>query len=130
MMRTDAEHSLRFVPSRVEGVPAVTEVAVFPDRIELQSDGVLRVIRFQSIARWRRHGWLWRPLASVGWTCGHPCVADRDWFHPPSERFFRFYTEPSITIYMTDEPAGTGYAQSIFRQVQDVIALGGYTTFD
>lgn len=36
---------LRFVPSRVDGLPDVTDVAVFPDRLELLSAGKWVVIR-------------------------------------------------------------------------------------
>jgi hypothetical protein len=94
-MVTHAQDGLRFVPSAVEGLPAVTEAAVFPDRLELLSEGKWVIIRFLDIARWYRHGWLFRPLAQLGLGVrGWPSVADRDWFHPPSGRFFRFFTTP------------------------------------
>lgn len=57
-------------------------------------------------------------------------VGDRDWFHPPSRRFFRFFTDPPITIYMPDEPRETNYGDTLVRRVQDVMSLGGFTTFD
>src|SRR4051794_33709197 len=118
-MATTAEDSLRFVPSSVEGLPDVTEAAVFPDRLELPSAGDWVVIRFRDIARWYRRGWLYRPLARLGCVRGYPSVADRDWFHPPPGRFFRFYTEPPITVYMPDEPADLGHRQTMFRRVQN-----------
>jgi hypothetical protein len=121
---------LRFVPSRVEGLPSVTEATVFPDRLELLSAGERVVIRFFDIARWHCCGWLYRPLACLGWMRGGPMVADRNWFHPPSGRFFRFFTDPPVTVYMPDEPAGTSYGQTLFRRVQDVLAAGGFHTFD
>jgi hypothetical protein len=124
------EASLRFVPSLVEGLPAVTEVAVFPDRLELLSAGKWVVIRFLNIARWRRNRCLWRPLARLGWICGYPCVADRDWFHPPAGRFFAFYTQPKVIVYMPDESSDLGYSQTMFRRVQNVIRLGGFGTYD
>ena len=65
-MATAAETCLRFVPSRVEGLSGVTEVAVFPDRLEFLSEGQPVVIRFLDIARWHRRGWLYRPLARLG----------------------------------------------------------------
>jgi hypothetical protein len=87
--------SLRFVPSAFEGLPAVREVTAFPDRLELEMEEKAVVIRFLDIARWYRCGWLYRPLARLGGKVrGWPSVADRDWFHPPSRRFFRFYTQP------------------------------------
>lgn len=121
---------LRFVPSRVEGLPSVTEVALLPDRLKLLSAGATVVVRFADIARWQRGGWLMRPLARLGWVRGSPAVADRDWFHPPSGRFFRFYTDPPVTVYMPDEPADTTDGQTLFRRVQEAIAAGGYGTFD
>lgn len=130
-MTTATENSLRFVPSAVEGLPAVSEVIVFPDRLELLSDGKWIVIRLLDIARWYRRGWLWYPLARLG--CGihgWPSVADRDWFHPPAGRFFRFYTEPAITVFMPDEPRDLGYGETMFRRVQDIIGRGGFSTYD
>ncbi len=130
-MATAAEDGLRFVPSAVEGLPSVTEAAVFPDRLELLSQDKWVVIRFLDIARWYRRGWLYRPLARLGWGVrGWPSVGDRDWFHPPSGRFFRFFTEPPVTVYMPDEPRDTSYGQTMFRRVQDVMAAGGFVTFD
>jgi hypothetical protein len=128
---TATEDSLRFAPSAVEGLPCVTEVAVFPDRLELLSAGKWVAIRFLDIARWHRHGWLYRSLARLGWGIrGYPAVGDRDWFHPPSGRFFRFYTEPPVTVYMPDESRDIGYGHTMFRRVQNVMALGGFGTCD
>lgn len=122
---------LDFVPSAVEGLPSVTDVAVFSDRLELLSDNKWTVIRFRNIARWNRYAWLCRPLARLGFpVLGHPSVADRDWFHPPAERFFRFYGAPAVTVYMPDEPEGLKIEETMFRQVQSVIHSGGYCTFD
>jgi hypothetical protein len=127
---TSPEQFLRFVPSNVEGMPSVTEVVVFPDRLELLSAGQWVVIRFLDIARWYRRGWLYRPLARLGWIRGYPSIADRDWFHPPAGRFFQFYTEPPLTVYMPDEVVGTPYGQTMFRRFQNIIGLGGFSTFD
>jgi hypothetical protein len=125
-----AEESLRFVPSAVDGLSAVTEVAVFSDRLELLSEGKWVVVHFLDIARWYRRKWLYAPLARLGWVRGWPSVGDRDWFHPPAGRFFRFFTEPPLTVYMPDEPADTSYGQTLFRRIQDVMAAGGYRTCD
>ncbi|MGL4464307.1 MAG: hypothetical protein ACRC1K_19320 [Planctomycetia bacterium] len=130
-MATAADDGLRFVPSAVEGLSGVTDAAVFPDRLELLSDGKWVVIRFLGIAQWHRLGWLYRLLARLGFRVrGWPSVADRDWFHPPAGRFLRFFTAPPVTVYMPDEPPETGYGQTMFRQVQDVLAAGGFSTFD
>jgi hypothetical protein len=130
-MATPSRHGLSFVPTAVEGMPNVTEAVVFPDRLELLSGDERVVIRFVDIARWRRWSWLFLPLARLG--CGvrgWPAVADRDGFHPPAGRFFRFYTNPVLTVFMPDEPREMRYGETIFRRVQDVIRAGGFCTFD
>jgi hypothetical protein len=43
------------------------------------------------------------------------------WFHPPAQRFFRFFTTPRIVVYIPDERDAT----TIFRRVQ-----GGFGTCD
>lgn len=122
---------LRFTPSRVDGLADVTEVAVFPDRLEL-CHGVDKktVIRFSQIARSLANDWFSQLMSRLGWRRGPAYVADRDWFHPPSERFFRFYTTPSLAIYLPDEPANTSYCHTLFRRIQDIILKGGFLTFD
>jgi hypothetical protein len=57
-------------------------------------------------------------------------VADRDWCRPPAGRFFRFYTKPAITVFMPDEPRELRYGETVFRRVQNVLRLGGFSTFD
>ena len=128
---SNAREGFRFIPSAVDGLPNVSEAVVYPDRLELLSDGKWVVIRFLQIARWHRHGWLYRPLARLGLGVrGWPMTADRDWFHPPAERFFRFYTAPPITVYMPAEPSQMSYNQTAFRRLQDVLATGGFGTVD
>ena len=50
-MVTAVQDGLRFVPSAVEGLPGVAEVAVFPDRLELLSEGKWVTVRLLDIAR-------------------------------------------------------------------------------
>jgi hypothetical protein len=123
------EQCLRFAPSRVTGLPEVTEVAVYPDRLELKAAGRPVVFRFADIAQWPRPSWLWRLLARLGWRARWLPVADRDWFHAPPDRFFAFYTTPPIVVYMPDE-SGVEYPQTCFRRVQEVIQAGGFNTAD
>jgi hypothetical protein len=70
-MARAAQDGLRFVPSAVEGLSAITEVAVLPDRLELFSEDKWVVIRILDIALWYRHGWLYPParlgLGARGW---------------------------------------------------------------
>jgi hypothetical protein len=130
-MPSATQPSLCFVPSAAEGLPAVTQVALFPDRLELVSAKNPTVIRFLDIAKWHCCGWLYLPLARLGGKVrGWPSVADRDWFHPPSRRFFRFYTQPPLTIYLPGEPRETPYGETLFRRIQEVIMAGGFCTND
>jgi hypothetical protein len=126
----EEEPYLRFVPSRVEGLPDVSEVAVRPDRLEFFSGGKWIVIRYSEIARWPRPVWLWRLAARHGWRPRWLPVGDRDWFHPPRDRFFRFYTDPPLTVFLADEDRGIGYGETLFRRVREVIESGGINTDD
>lgn len=122
---------LRFVPSAVEGLPEVSEVALFPDRLELMSTGQRKVFRFVEFAHWHRFGSIYRAIASCGLgVYGQPCVANRDWFHPPSRRFFQFYTAPRLKIFLADEAQELPYGESLFCKIRETIALGGFDTFD
>jgi hypothetical protein len=123
------EHELRFTPSRVDGLRGVTEVAVYPDRLELLAEGRWVSFRFAEIAAWPRPRLLWKWLSRLGRPVRLP-VGERDWFHPPAERFFRFFTEPPIVVYLPDEPEGTDYGRTLFRRVQDVMEEGGFWTYD
>jgi hypothetical protein len=122
--------SLRLVSSRVDGLPDVTEVVVYPDRLELLSAGEWVIHRFADIASWRQPAPLWRWLFRMGWRQRWLPVGERDWFHPPSERFFRFYTRPPIVVFMPDEPRETNYGDTLFFRVQEVMREGGFTTWD
>ena len=120
------KEGLRFVPSRVEGLPDVSEVAIYPDRLELQSAGKWVVFRFTDLARWPRPAWLRRLLFRAGWRPRWLPVADRDWFHLPRDRFFAFYTRPPVIVYLTDDDPGVGYDETLFRRIQAVIGAGGF----
>ena len=124
-----AENCLRFVPSRVDGVPDVVEAAIYPERLELRCADRLLVYRFDEIAEWSSPAWLWRLFARMGFRPKWLPVGERDWFHPPRERYFRFFTNPRITLYMPDEPPET-YSQTLFRRVQDRMREGGFDTWD
>lgn len=125
------ETSIRFHPSRVDGLPDVSEVVLRPDRLELLSSGRWVVHRFEDIARWPRPAWIWRFLYRHGYRPRWLPVGRRDWFHKPRDRFFIFYTTPEITVFMIDEERQqVGYRDSLFRRIQDVMLLGGFHTYD
>ncbi len=124
------ELGLRFVPSRVEGLPDVTEVAVYPDRLEWLSGGRWASVSFAEIAHWPRPVRLRRWLARLGWRPRWLPVGERDWFHPPSERFFRFFTRPPIVVYLADEPRDMDYGSTLFGRINEILREGGFHTLD
>jgi hypothetical protein len=121
---------LRFVPSRVRGLPDVTEVAFHADRLEVRTDGQWIVYRLAEMVEWPRPAAVWRALAHFGWRRRSMPVGEKDWFHPPSERFMRFFTQPRLVIYMPDEPEETNYGDTLFRRIQDVMLEGGFSLSD
>ena len=118
--------SLSFVPSWVEGIDGVSKVTVFLDRLEITANGERRIVHFDEIAEWPRPRWLWKTVSRCGWRPGWLPIGERDWFHPPAQRFFRFFTTPRLTIYLPDDHED--YECSLFRRVQDVLFKGGYNT--
>jgi hypothetical protein len=126
----DVQHQpLRFVPSRVDGLPAVTEVAVWPDRIELLSSGRWVTYRFEDIAEWPRPRWLRRLLARAGLRPKWLPVGLRDWFKEPPDRHFKFFCDPPVKVRMpVDEPEE--HQASHFWRIQEVLGSGGYDTYD
>jgi hypothetical protein len=125
----NATTALSFVPTRVEGLPEVAEVTVRPDRLELVSDGRVVTVVFDEIALWPRPRWLSKALARIGLRPHRLPVGERDWFHQPGERFICFYSSPRIVLFLPDDPADES-PETYFRRVQDVLAEGGFDTFD
>lgn len=121
---------LQFVPSRVEGLPEVTSVTVFPDRIELASAAGVVTHRFADIARWPEPAFLWRLLYRLGVKPRWLPVADRDWFHEPADMFFAFYTKPRLKVCMPRDESKDDYGSSYFVRMQNVLREGGFQTFD
>ena len=115
-----------FVPSRVEGAEDVVRVVLTSRGLELWTSEGCRTVSWVSmdpspLSRWlRRAGLRTVPM----------CVANRDWFHPPAERFFRFFTTPRITVYLPDEPRETDYANTFFVRIQTFLCQNGLTTND
>jgi hypothetical protein len=99
------------MPSKVEGVTGVAEVAVFPDRLEMRGD----------------RGWVTVPFGSFA---ERGRVA-RNYFSREryADSHIRFLTDPPVSIYMpADGP--TQFPDSVFWRIQLVIASGGYRVSD
>ncbi len=124
-----AVSSLRFVPSAAEGLPSVSEVVVHPDRLEVKSQGKWLTFPFKEIARPQESRLLSIVKRLFGTTPCPPMVADKDWFHPPKDRFFRWYTQPPLVTLMPEDELEE-YGASYFVRIQEVLRSGGYAAFD
>ena len=121
--------SLRFMPSRAEGLPDVQEVVVHPDRIEVETEGRWVTFAFADIARpqeFRAISLLKRMVGKPPWP---HLVADRDWFHPPKDRFFLWYADPPLTTYMPEDET-LDYDTSYFARIKRMVESGGFATYD
>lgn len=131
---TDAkpQTSIRFVPTRVDGLDGVDEVTAYPDRLALQCGKELG-----------EHSWLylvekwpwWVPAASFGrwlyrrgWRSGGLMVGERDILAVPLP-MVTFFTQPPLTIWMPDE-RDVPYPQTVFRMISEVLLSGGFATID
>ena len=125
----EAAKSLRFMPSRSEGLPDVREVAVYPDRLEVNMEGRWASYPFAAIARPQEPpvcSFLKRIIGKRPWP---RMVADRDWFHPPKDRFFVWYSDPPLETYLPNDEA-EDYGASCFLRIKQVVQSGGFSTFD
>ncbi len=120
---------VRFRPSRAVGLPDVREVVVHPDRLEVNTAGSWLTFPFSRIGRRQESRVASFVKRLTGRTPWPVLVADRDWFHPPQERFFLWYTDPLLRTCMPeDEPVE--HAASYFSRIQMVLGSGGYATSD
>lgn len=102
---------------------------MFPDRLELTTPSGATVYHFDTFGRSQE------PVVASGFRRFLPArpspklVADRDRFHNPPDRFFRFYTEPPITVFMPVDETNE-YLNTCFFKIQQVMRSGGFETFD
>ncbi|MCH9675922.1 MAG: hypothetical protein K0U93_31080 [Gammaproteobacteria bacterium] len=121
---------MHWTPSRVEGLDGVSAAAIHTNRLELTVTNTTVVYHFADFARWPSPQVLWRALDVFGFRPHRPTVGERDWFHTPSDRFFRFYTRPEITVYCEAEHEDVDYRETLFFQINQTILAGGFDTFD
>ncbi len=121
---------IRFIPSRIEGASPVDEVAIFPDQLELHRAEERTIVRFVDIARWPSPHLFWKLAFSLGLKPHWLPIADRDWFHLPAERFFRFYTDPPLVVFMPQDERPGPYVDTYFFRIQRTMGAGGFHTFD
>lgn len=125
----EPEFKITFTPSRVDWITEVHSVTIWPNCLGVETADGGQKFRFEEIGRIQESG----IMRFMRWLSGSRpfgmLVADRDWFHPPQNRFFRFYTDPPMTVYMPSNET-VGYEDSFFFRIQAVIGCGGYETFD
>jgi hypothetical protein len=117
---------IEFVPSRVDGMADVVRVALTRKGLELWTSQRCRTVSWLSMepSPFRQL------LRRLGLRSAPLFVADRDWFHPPAERFFRFYTTPRMTICLPDEPRKIPYDETFFFRVRMFLEQNGLATND
>ena len=129
MATVEESDSFSFVPSRVDGLDAVSRVVVERTRITFVTVDSSRSFSFPDIAS-PPGTWFSRLVRRITFRRPWPSmVGERDWFHTPCNRFFRFFTEPQITVYMPRDDAQE-YGSSCFCRIQYVMLAGGYSTWD
>jgi len=120
---------ITFIPSRVDWTGAVYEVTVWPFRLDVETPDGTQEFSFQRIGKIQESG----IMRFMRWLGGAKpwgmLVADRDWFQAPPDRYFRFYTDPPMTVYMPEDDT-LNYEESVFFRVQAVILAGGYESYD
>ena len=126
-MAFDAEpiHSVRFAPSKAVGLPDVDEVAVFHDRLEVRTRGQWRVFRLQDIADAEARRRRYLPVPARRRQVAELFYARESY----TDSYFRFFTEPRLTVYMPDDGQPLS-PHSVFSRVLAVLTRGGYTTAD
>jgi hypothetical protein len=123
------EKFVRFRPSRAEGLPDVQEVVVYPDRLEVNTAGSWVTFLFKRIGRRQESRLLSAAKRLVGRAPWPVLVAERDWFYPPRDRYFLWYTDPPLRTFMPEDESAD-HASSYFGRIQMVLASGGYATSD
>src|ERR1019366_2653981 len=91
------EECVRFTPPAVDGLPDVSEVAIFPDRCEVLSSGRWIAFQYDRIGRRQEPrvvSWLKRLL---GRSPRPVLVGEREFC--TSRRYVVFYTNPKLKIY-------------------------------
>ena len=121
--------SIAFVPSHIEGVEKAEHVTVFPDRLEISTEGGLLSYRFSDISQPQEARW-WSAFKRLfGVAPWNEIVADRNWFKNPKDRYFKFFTEPQIKVCMPEDEL-ENHQKSYFWRIQLVMGSGGYGSYD
>ncbi len=117
----------RFAPAEVLGLQDVTEVAIYPDRVELCCAGDWRRFNYKTFARRQE-------AAAVNWfkrlfrcRAAPLVVGEREFC--TERRYVLFFTEPAIRIF-TPPDFDLPYGETYICRINEVLRRGGYATFD
>jgi hypothetical protein len=122
------KQSVSFCPSRVQGLPDATEVAVYRDRLEVFAAGKWIPFPFAKMVDWPLLGWPRRLAAMLGWRPELLPIAWKDRCSQAPDGFFRFNTKPKLTVYVPDVITESG--NYLWWHIQEIIREGGYIVWD
>ena len=118
---------ITFIPHRVDGLDNVERVTIFADRIVFDLGESFHTLDFRRIGQPVESPWI-RTMNRMKRRPNIYFIGERE-FNLPSDRFIRFFGEPSITLYMpSDEPLK--YLESNFFRVQQIWRSGHFDTID
>jgi hypothetical protein len=107
----------------------VSEVAIFPDRLEVYAGGSWQVLKLD-VATLR---WLWAP---INWICrlldgrtgrALTMVGEREFC--TEKRYFLFFTRPRLKVYTPTEHE-LPYTETYSFRISQILLRGGYSTYD
>jgi hypothetical protein len=119
---------INFVPSKVEGLCSVESVSIYPDKVEIVTQTEVINYNFQSLVQRYCSEWFWRFKHKIGFR-SNPYIGEKYFECPPQNRFFLFYTEPQIKVFMpADEPEN--WIKASYGKSQFMMHRGGYALMD
>ena len=128
-MMPDQAAVVEFVPSRSEGLADVTLVRFEPYRLTVVTGGAQKSFAYADFAQWPRPALVWRSLWRLGWRRTYLPVGERHWSVDHQAARIRFFTKPSLTIWMP-EAGHRPYGTSPWRRIQERLGASGFATWD
>ncbi len=121
------EECVRFTPPEFHGLLDVKEVAIYPDRIEVQTAGQWVSFRFGSFGRRQENvlmSWMKRLFGRIPRSL---LVGEREFC--TRSRYVAFFTNPKLVIY-TPPDHDALYSETYIYRINAMLRMGGYITAD
>jgi hypothetical protein len=118
---------VRFSPAEVMGLPAVSEVAIHPEHVDVKTNDSWRTFAFRQFGRRQQ------PLLEVWFRrlVGRPAypliVGEREFC--TDRRYIQFNSEPKLRIY-TPPDFDLNYEDTFLARIGAVLRSGGFDTID